>query len=72
MKEFGKCYYGIDEGRGVSEMLKDFAYYLFRNGLQNYVTIGKCFNRNGSYTVCFVGSEGAADEATPRNSSNYT
>ena len=66
IKEFGKCYYGIDEGRDVSEMLKDFAYYLFRNGLQNYVTIGECFNRNGPYSVCFVGSEGAADEATPK------
>ena len=61
--EFAECYNALDVGRDANEILKDFAYYLFRNMLQDYAVAYELHIGDGPYTVCFVGSEWAIGKA---------
>ena len=56
LAEFTECYSDLNNLKDTNEILKDFAYYIFRNGLQDYVTLERWFNMGGPYTVCFVGA----------------
>ena len=62
LTEFTECYSNLNNLKDTNEILKDFAYYLFRNKLQHYVTLERRFNMGGPYTVCFVGLRGTTKE----------
>ena len=63
---FTYCYSQDDIGKDVGEILKDFAYYLFRNGLSYYVVMSMHHTQGKPASPCFNGMGGTEGEAMAR------